>query len=323
MSPRPEHPGNPSDPWGGNSDPDGNPPPDYGPHHQWQRGYTPPPSPQPEYPPPPEPRPDYDPHHQWQRGYTPPPEPQPDYPPPPPGYGEPQPPAADAAPSPDHSPPADQQFNVADAFSWAWKKFSKNVTAMVVPTLVYLAVTGVIGAILLGRLSSHAAGFGGLHLSGIGVFYLVIIPACVFMQAAFLSGCLDIADGKSVTVGSFFHAHNFGRVALSALLVIVLTTMGNILCGFLGLIFSFFALFTIAFTTDRALPPVEALNASIAMVKSNTRDALLSWLVQVLVLAVGALLCGVGMLVAFPVATLIQTYTCRRLSEGTIAPVSD
>jgi uncharacterized membrane protein len=193
---------------------------------------------------------------------------------------------------------------------------------MMVPTLLYLVGLGVIGAILLGRLSSHATGSGGLGLTGIGVFYVVIIPAGIFMQAAFLSGCLDIADGKPVTIGSFFHPHNFGRVILSALLVIVLTSIGNILCGFPGLIFSFFALFTIAFATDRALPAAEALNASITTVKSNTRDSLLSWLVQILVLTVGALLCGVGMLVAFPVATLIQTYTCRRLSGGSVAPLN-
>jgi uncharacterized membrane protein len=313
MSRPPEHSGNPGDPRADNSDPGGHPPPDYNPHRQWQRGYTPPA----------EPQPDYAPHHQWQPGYTPPPEPQPNYAPPPPGYGEPRPLAADAEPPPDHSPPSDEQADFADAFSWAWKKFSKNATAMIVSTLVYLVAVGVIGAILSSRLSSHAAGVGGIGLTGIGIFYLVIIPAGIFMQAAFLSGCLDIADGKSVTIGSFFRPHNFGRVTFSALLIVVVTSIANILCGFPGLIFSFFALFTIAFATDHALPPIEALNASVATVKSNTREALLSWLVQILVLAIGALLCGVGMLVAFPVATLIQTYTCRRLSGGPIAPLSE
>jgi uncharacterized membrane protein len=283
MSRPPEHPGSPSDPWGGNSDPGGHPPP--------------------------------------HPGYGPPPGSHPGYPPPPPGYGGPPPPLPYGTPPPGQPPPG-EQFDIADAFSWAWHKFSKNATALIVATVAYLVVLGVIGAILFGHLSSHAGGFGGLGLTGIGVFYLVMIPSGIFMQAAFLSGCLDIADGKPATIGSFFHPHNFGRVALSALLVIALTSIGNILCGFPGLIFSFFALFTIAFATDRALPPVEALNASIATVKSNTRVALLSWLVQVLVLAIGALLCGVGMLVAFPVATLIQTYTCRRLSGGPIAPVS-
>lgn len=302
MSRPPEHPGSPRDPRAANSDPGDDPPPDYGPHHQWQRHYTPPPAPQP----------DYSPHHHWQPGYTPPPK-----------YGGPPPPLTGAAQPPGHRPSPDQQFNVTDAFSWAWNKFSKNATALIVPTLTYLVVFGVIGATLFSRLSSHAAGFGGLGLSGIGVFYLVIMPAGIFMQAAFLSGCLDIADGKPVTIRSFFHPHHFGRVTVSALLVIVLTSIGNILCGFPGLIFSFFAFFTIGFATDRDLPAVEALNASIATVKSNTHDALLSWLVQVLILTIGVLLCGVGMLVAFPVATLIQTYTCRRLTGGPVAPVSE
>jgi uncharacterized membrane protein len=163
---------------------------------------------------------------------------------------------------------------------------------------------------------------GGIGFTGIAVYYLVMIAAGIFMQAAVISGCLDLADGNPVTIGSFFKPRNFGTVILAALLLIVLTSILNFLCVIPGLIFSFFALFTIAFATDRALPAVEALKASIATVRSDLAGALLSWLVQLLVLAVGALLCGVGLLVAFPVATLIQIYTYRRLSGGPVAPLT-
>jgi uncharacterized membrane protein len=137
-----------------------------------------------------------------------------------------------------------------------------------------------------------------------------------------LSGILDIADGRPVTIGSFFKPRNFGVVILAALLVGLISGIGYLLCIIPGLIFSFFALFTIAFAIDRSLPAFEALKASIATVRSNIGGALLSWLVQILLLVIGALLCGVGTIVAAPLALLIQVYTYRRLSGGQIAPVS-
>jgi uncharacterized membrane protein len=85
-------------------------------------------------------------------------------------------------------------------------------------------------------------------------------------------------------------------------------------------VFSFFALFTIAFATDRGLPAIEALKASFDTVRSNAGSTLLSWLVQFAIVLVGALLCGIGLVVAAPVALLIQVYTYRRLSGGSVAP---
>jgi uncharacterized membrane protein len=124
-----------------------------------------------------------------------------------------------------------------------------------------------------------------------------------FVQAAVLSGVLDIADGRPVTIGSFFKPRNFGGVILAALLVGLISAIGYLLCVIPGLIFGFFAIFTIAFAIDRGLPAVEALKASVATVRSDIGAALLSWLVQGLVL-------------------LIQVYTYRRLSGGQVAPLT-
>jgi uncharacterized membrane protein len=37
---------------------------------------------------------------------------------------------------------------------------------------------------------------------------------------------------------------------------------------------------------------------------------------------IGAILCGVGLLVTFPLALLVQVYTYRRLAGGPIAPLT-
>lgn len=308
------------------------PPPGYGPPPGQGPGYGPPGQPA-GYPPPP----GYGPPQGQQPGYGPPQGQQPGYGPPPgqpPGYG---------APPPGYGPPPgfggpQQPFSAGDAFSWAWNKFSKNAGALIIPALVYGVVFAVVGGVLYAILSpalntdtvsdngyyesSTSASFGAGQVVVLILGYLVLIALGFYAQAAFLTGSLDIADGKPVTVGSFFKPRNIGPMILAALLVGVLTTIGNLLCVIPGLIFAFLAMFTLAFVVDRSLAPVDALKASIATVRSNVGGALLSFLVQFLVILVGYIACGVGLIVAAPVALLIQTYTYRRLSGGQVVPIS-
>jgi uncharacterized membrane protein len=153
----------------------------------------------------------------------------------------------------------------------------------------------------------------------------------IFVQAGFLSGALDVADGRPVSVGSFFKPRHFGTVILAALLLAVVVAILDLPSFYDGLlvwlithvaiaIFSFFALFTIAFSTDHDLHAFAALKASFTTVRSAVGSTLLSWLVQVLVIILGLLACVVGLIVAVPVALLIQVYTYRRLSGGAIVP---
>ena len=46
------------------------------------------------------------------------------------------------------------------------------------------------------------------------------------------------------------------------------------------------------------------------------------WLLAVIVVAVGAILCGVGLLVAVPVAALLVAYAWRKLTGGYVAPAT-
>ena len=154
----------------------------------------------------------------------------------------------------------------------------------------------------------------------------------IFVQAGFLSGGLDLADGRPVTVGSFFKPRNFGTVVLAGALLSVISAVLDLLSlpGFLFAllsfvliaVFTFFALFTIAFATDRGLAPIDALKASFSTVRAHIGETLLSFLVQGLLVAVGFIACGVGILVTGPIALLIQVYTYRRLSGGPIAPLT-
>jgi uncharacterized membrane protein len=195
---------------------------------------------------------------------------------------------------------------------------------LIVPLIGYLALFG-IGTVIWNSVTGNLSDNGGdgYRLTAIIVMtvgYLLSFLASAYVQMAYLSGCLEIADGHSVTIGSFFTPRNFAPAVVAALLVGVLTAVGWSFFVIPGLIVGFLAQFTVPFVIDRAFSPITALAASFTTAKNNAGPALLSYLVQSAVLLVGALLFGVGLLVALPLAVLIQTYTYRRLSGGQVVP---
>ncbi|MCV6972660.1 DUF7544 domain-containing protein [Mycobacterium bohemicum] len=291
MSQPPEYPGTPADPSGGGQNPPGYPPP--------APGYGAPP------------------------------------PPPPPGYGAP--PPGYGAPPPGYGGPPAPQFRVGDAFSWSWNKFTSNAAALIVPVLIYGVIIAILSAITqflpaaLGHQSnstytdstgqtygstSVTLGFASVTVMVIGSILLFL--AAIVMHAGLISGCLDIADGKPVTIGTFFKPRNLGGVLLAALLIALGTWIGTLLCIIPGIVFAFLTIFTIPFVIDRSLSPVESLKASIATVRANVGNSLLSWLVQLAAVVVGELLCVIGLVVGIPIAQLVLTYTYRKLSGGQV-----
>lgn len=258
-----------------------------------QGGYPPPPG---GYPPPPRPP--------QQGGYPPPPPPS-GYPPPPQqgGYPPPPPGAPGYPPAPTGYPPAGppgypgaQGFNVGEAFSWAWNKFSKNAAPLIIATLVYGLIVIVLQVIInllqtavspgVSSYSSDGSGFsyswstssmgiGGILVSIVGWFVMLIVGAAI--QSGFLSGVLDIANGQQVSVGSFFRPRNIGQVIVAGLIVGIITTIGFFLCVIPGLLASIMLIFTVVALLDRNLSAVDAVKTSFDVSKANFGNAFLTW----------------------------------------------
>ena len=70
------------------------------------------------------------------------------------------------------------------------------------------------------------------------------------------------------------------------------------------------------------MSPVDAIKTSFDIAKNNVGPVILVWLLTALIVFVGALLFGVGLLVAMPVAALLHVYAFRRLSGGQVAPAT-
>ena len=338
---------NPTPP-GGQPPQQGGQPPQQGGQPPQQGGYPPPPPggypppPQGNYPPPP------------QGNYPPPP--QGNYPPPsgfpppqqPPGFGPPPggpgyPPGQTGFPGPGgYGQPAyggTPAFSVGDAFSWSWNKFSNNTVPLLVATLIYGVVIVVLQVFinLFSALASpdstnlvsddsgfafsySVSGGAGILVSIIGWVLSLLVSATI--QSAYIGGMLDVANGQQVTVGSFLRPRNIGNVVIAAVIVGIITTIGVFLCVIPGIVASIMLMFTVVALLDRNLAPVDAIKTSFALSKDNFGNVFVAWLVIAAVLIVGALVCGVGLLVAAPVATLIMVYTYRILTGGGVAPAT-
>lgn len=319
-------------------------------------GYPPPPPPQGGYPPPPPPGgypppppPGGYPPPPAPGGYPPPPQggypppPQGGYPPPPQGGYPPPPPSDYSHLGPGGYPPSSfgggPQYSVGAAFSWAWNKFSKNAVPVIVATLVYGLIFAVlqfvinlISAAVSPGASSYTAddsgfafsynvtGAGGVIVAIIGWIITLVVTAAV--QSAYLGGMLDIANGQQVSIGTFFRPRNIGNVVIAGLIVGVITTIGLFLCIIPGLIASIMLMFTVVALLDRNLSPMDAVKASFEIAKSKFGSVFVAWLLIAATILVGAMLCGVGLLVAFPVATLVLVYTYRTLTGGQVAPAT-
>jgi uncharacterized membrane protein len=354
MSQPPDYPGTPEDPYGGR--PGGYPPPpNYGSPPQPPNYGSPPPPPNYGAPQPPPgygspggPPPAGPGRHSASPEYG--------SPPPPPGYGTPPPPPSYDQPSsggygqpssggyPPQQPgygapaggPTGGQLNVGEGLSWSWGKFTQNIAPLIVPVVGYVALIGVIFGVAWGiaiatsSTSTYTDEYGYQHTSSsmglvgtliLGVAYLAVFAIAIYMNAALISGSLDLADGKPVSIGTFFKPRNFGPLVLTALLVVVGVSIGSILCFIPGLIFAFLSIFAFQIVVDRSLSPVDAIKASIELVRANIVPTLLMWLVAGVVVAVGELACGVGILAAIPVSTLFQAYAYRKLSGGQVVPL--
>ncbi len=279
-------------------------------------GYPPPPSGG--YPPP--------------GAYPPPPPAEGGYYPPPPGFGRPT-------------------FSIGEGLSWAWNKLSKNAVPLLLATLifglVFAAVTGVFFALInavapetfdvyesadgITEFVTPGTSGAGTAVSMIGWIVFFVLAGAI--ASAYYGGLLDIADGRPVTLGSFFAPRKVGAVLLAALIIGFVSALvtfplqlvpyiGPLIAAVIGVAVSLFTAFTTVAIVDRGLSALGGIRTSIGIVRSNLGDSLLVWLVSQALLFVGALLCAVGLLVTAPLSLLLIVYAYRKLSGGTVAPAT-
>jgi uncharacterized membrane protein len=278
-------------------------------------------------------------------GGTPPPPPPPTPPsstPPPPSQPPPPqaPPPAQAGgygaapPPPPAAPPGGgAAYSAPDSIGYGWNKFKSKPGEMLVPVLVVLVVLIAVEAIvflllratllhthdctqtIFGQTVQTTCGPGLLSRSlGYGITSLIVGTIELSLGAGLIKSALNIADGKPVSVGDIAAWSTKGPVIVTALLVSLATAIGTILCFFPAIIVGFLLNWAMFYVVDQGMGPMDALKASVSFATSHLGETIVFYLLGFVVLFVGAILCGVGLLVAVPVVLIAAAFTFRVLN---------
>ena len=249
-------------------------------------------------------------------------------PPPPPAYGAPA--AAGGAYSP------------VTAIQYGWAKFTKSPSTLLVPALlvlvVLIVVDGIIQVILRGALlGTHDCTRTVLGVTvdnakcGPGFFTTLLVSALGGLVASFIGqllgaglikSALNVADGKAVNVGDVFGYATKPNVVTTAALVAGATFIGSLLCYLPGLIVGFLTLFAMFYVVDKDMAPMDAIKASYSLTTSKIGETILFYLLGIVVIVVGAILCLVGLLAAVPVVLAGAAYTFRVLNNEPVSPAA-
>ena len=252
----------------------------------------------------------------------------------PPGGG--YPPPGGGYPPPGGMPPAGgKPFSVGDAFGYGWKKFTENIGPILIAMLVFMLVGAVIYGLqfLFQSITSPettvVTGENGFVVSQSGGGVLASIVSLIFsivgfiwsylVQAGFARGGLALTEGRPLVLGELLSFHKLGRIILAGIILSIFTFIGFLLCILPGFIVAFFGSFFVYFILDQDLGAWDSIKASFSFVKDNLGNLLLLLILSWLILFAGALLCGIGLFVAWPVVVIAQTYAYKVLRGQPVA----
>lgn len=258
-------------------------------------------------------------------------------PPPPPGGGDP-------GSAPYQGTP--QPFSVGNAFNYAWTKFQAYLGPLLVAMVAFFVVGAIIYAVFYFALGSLAFGGavectpgyyangtyyptqcsgGGLGLFSIGFMIVYGIQMIVMflysylVQAGFTRAGLAITRGEQVDVKTLISSDKLAQVLLGGVVMAIGTAIGTMLCIIPGLIIAFFGQFFVFFVLDKGLGGIDAIKASFGFVNRNLGTLIGLFLAEILAIFVGALICGIGLIVAVPVVIIAQSFAYRTLNGEPVA----
>ena len=229
-------------------------------------------------------------------------------------------------------------FSVGDAFNWGFKKFQENLGPILIAAVIIFVAVIVIEVIfwfilsgaLLASTETHTTDFGTTYTTTSGggfvmtllfgaIMALILYVGLFLVQMAIIRATLMITNGEELSLNRMFSTDQIGPYLVASVLVAIGVAIGSFFCYIPGLIVWFFTFFFGWFVIDKKMGAVDAIKASANLVNQNMGTMVGFFIGALIATFIGAILCGIGLIVAYPVVVLATGYVYKRTQGEAVA----
>ena len=195
----------------------------------------------------------------------------------------------------------EKKFTTGEAISFGWEATKANFWLMVGVAFIVI----VIGT-CPGMFFNKSMVFGGNLITWI---------LSTILGIGTIKIALKIHDKKSAGMEDFLSLklNQFLDYLITSFLTCLIVLGGLILLIVPGIIFALKYQFATYLIIDKKMRPIDAIKESGRITKGHLGSLFCLWLMSILIVIAGFIAVGVGLLLAFPVILLAQTYVYKKL----------
>ena len=213
--------------------------------------------------------------------------------------------------------PVPGSFAVGEALSYGWNGFKRYFGPLVVIMLVVIVISV---ALVYLRPQNYLLAM---------IVYFVQLAVWLIIGLGLIRAALAIVDGRAPILSDLLSTKDLLPYFVASIVAAVVVGVGFLLCIIPGLIaaylLQFFGYAIVDNQTGSTMGRPDgmgALSTSYEITKQTVGTLLPLVLACALLNLVGALLCGVGLLVTAPVTAIALAFAWRRLTGGPVAPIA-
>lgn len=204
-----------------------------------------------------------------------------------------------------------KEVDVFEILSISWKKFKENWKFLVVLSLIYVGIRFIEGILEKSVQKGSPESFGVSLLVAVFNVFIAIGMVRIFLNIS--------RGGQSHFKEIFGGMKYFWKFVGASIIYLLIVLVGYLLLIIPGIIWQYkYGLFSYLIV-DKDMKPMEAIRESGRLMQGNKWKLFFLQLLMIAVIIIGALLLGVGMLVAIPVVTLMSVYFYRIVSGETVS----
>ena len=209
-------------------------------------------------------------------------------------------------------------FSIKEAYRWGWSAFKENWKFLIGILFIAFFVQFAFGVLEKTILMFFQSGSSQILQIFLGILYIIVSLTSMIVNILIMLGyidiCLKIYDNKKVCYKDLFMQHKKLPVAIfAAILYLIGVSLGLLLLIIPGIIVGILLSYYPYYIVDENKGSIDSLKESYALIRPVFFKMLLFMIVNILVVMLGTLALFVGLLVAYPVVALANTFVYRSL----------